>query len=204
MEKLKKQVKGITLMVLVVTIIVLLILAGVAINLTLKDGGILSQARKAANEWDLATEREQTGLMKLANELERAKSGDTSGEGGGEDTPQDLSDLIRRIQILEEKANENESKIIEKIYPVGSIYITTELGSAEDVANKFGGTWESYGQGRTLVGVGTGTDENDTDRTFAINNKGGEYNHILSIQEMPAHDHLFGKTTLAFRRVNRK
>ena len=42
--KLKKQVKGITLVALVVTIIVLLILAGVAINFTIGEDGIFRKA----------------------------------------------------------------------------------------------------------------------------------------------------------------
>ena len=46
-EKIKKQVKGITLIALVVTIIVLLILAGVAINLTIGQNGIFIRAQNA-------------------------------------------------------------------------------------------------------------------------------------------------------------
>ena len=42
---IKKQVKGITLIALVVTIIVLLILAGVALNLTIGQNGIISRAK---------------------------------------------------------------------------------------------------------------------------------------------------------------
>ena len=47
LEQLKKKNKGITLMALVVTIIVLLILAGVAINLTIGDNGIITRAQNA-------------------------------------------------------------------------------------------------------------------------------------------------------------
>ena len=46
-----KKEKGITLIALVVTIIVLLILAGVAISLTIGQGGIFDRAQKAANTW---------------------------------------------------------------------------------------------------------------------------------------------------------
>ena len=44
--KMKKQ-KGITLIALVITIIVLLILAGVSINLVIGENGILKQAQNA-------------------------------------------------------------------------------------------------------------------------------------------------------------
>ena len=44
LRKIEKQIKGITLIALVVTIIVLLILAGVALNLTIGQNGIFSRA----------------------------------------------------------------------------------------------------------------------------------------------------------------
>ena len=40
-----KEMKGITLVALVVTIVVLLILAGVSINLVLGDNGIITKAK---------------------------------------------------------------------------------------------------------------------------------------------------------------
>ena len=42
-----KEMKGITLIALVVTIVVLLILAGVSINLLLGDNGIIIKAKEA-------------------------------------------------------------------------------------------------------------------------------------------------------------
>ena len=44
---LKKTEKGITLVALVVTIVVLLILAGVSINLVLGNNGIIAKAKEA-------------------------------------------------------------------------------------------------------------------------------------------------------------
>ena len=45
--KNKRDMKGITLVALVVTIVVLLILAGVSINLVLGDNGIIKKAQEA-------------------------------------------------------------------------------------------------------------------------------------------------------------
>ena len=45
-----KKEKGITLVALVITIIVLLILAGVTISLTLGDNGLLNRAEKARDK----------------------------------------------------------------------------------------------------------------------------------------------------------
>ena len=46
-----KKENGITLVALVVTIIVLLILAGVAISLTVGDNGLFRRAQNAADTW---------------------------------------------------------------------------------------------------------------------------------------------------------
>ena len=62
-KKLKKQVKGITLIALVVTIIVMLILAGIALNLTVGDDGIFSRANKSRIEYDIAQTKETLDLI---------------------------------------------------------------------------------------------------------------------------------------------
>ena len=54
-----KRNKGITLIALVVTIIVLLILAGIAINLTVGDNGIITRAERATIIQRLAEIKEQ-------------------------------------------------------------------------------------------------------------------------------------------------
>ena len=50
----KKKQKGITLIALVITIIVLLILAGVSISMLTGENGILNQASKAAEMTEIA------------------------------------------------------------------------------------------------------------------------------------------------------
>lgn len=57
MEKIKNQ-KGITLVALVVTIIILILLAGVSINLVLGDKGIFNKAKQATEKYEIAQERE--------------------------------------------------------------------------------------------------------------------------------------------------
>ena len=59
MKKLNNDKKdGITLISLVVTIVVLLILAGVSINTVLGDGGIIKKAKEAAEKTAAAQEKE--------------------------------------------------------------------------------------------------------------------------------------------------
>ena len=55
--------KGITLIVLVITIIVLLILAGVSISMLTSHNGILTQAQNAKNRTEEAQENEANALI---------------------------------------------------------------------------------------------------------------------------------------------
>ena len=66
MDKIKKQQKGITLIALVVTIIILLILAGVSIAMLTGNNGILTQGKRAKEEQAHAAVKE--GIMLLYNE----------------------------------------------------------------------------------------------------------------------------------------
>lgn len=78
-EKLRK-VKGITLIALVITIIVLLILAGVSIAMLTGENGILTQAQNASKQTEIAEEKEQIALA--YNGVKTKKEGEdvTSGE----------------------------------------------------------------------------------------------------------------------------
>ena len=60
--KKKDRSSGITLVALVVTVVVLLILAGVALNLVLGNNGILNKAKDASQEHKQASENEQKEL----------------------------------------------------------------------------------------------------------------------------------------------
>ena len=60
-SKYKKQ-NGITLIALVITIIILLILAGVVLNLTIGENGIIAKAQQAGKNYDEASAREKLEL----------------------------------------------------------------------------------------------------------------------------------------------
>ena len=83
-RKLKKQVKGITLIALVVTIIVLLILAGIALNLTIGQNGIFSRAQTAANTWRNAETNEQLAMGELEGWMDGYMNGNGGNQGGGD------------------------------------------------------------------------------------------------------------------------
>lgn len=72
--------------------------------------------------------------------------------------------------------------LIDRIYPVGSIYISTS--STFNPQNVWGGTWRKTADGRCLIGA------NDT---YPLGSTGGEAAHYLTGNEMPPHGHSAGK-----------
>lgn len=62
---------GITLIALVVTIVILLILAGVSINLVLDNNGIIGKAKDAKDEYGKAKQNEQTDLNKVSDWIDQ-------------------------------------------------------------------------------------------------------------------------------------
>ena len=83
--------------------------------------------------------------------------------------------------ILEDKET-YEDEFLDKTYPVGSIYITT---NNTNPSNTLGGTWERYAEGRTLLGVGS----NDTDNYTTSGLTGGTENVTLATLNLSSHTH---------------
>ena len=115
---------------------------------------------------------------------------------GSNATLQSSLDELYSIADKYDELNKKINSMLDKMYPVGSIYISTNITSASDVAAKFGGTWEAYGSGRTIIGAGTGTDSNNLSQTFKEGSTGGEYKHTLTVNEMPSHTHTSKKFIL--------
>ena len=57
-----KQEKGITLVSLVITIIIMLILAGVSLSMVMGDGSLLDQANAAVDNTELGTVKDEVGV----------------------------------------------------------------------------------------------------------------------------------------------
>ena len=98
-----------------------------------------------------------------------------------------MGQAIFRISTADGKLYNNEVKVatIDDIYPVGSIFITT---STANPSTYFGGKWEKFAKGRTLVGL------DEYDYNFGeIGRTGGEKTHKLTIDEMPSHNHTFDR-----------
>lgn len=76
--------------------------------------------------------------------------------------------------------------LLDLIHPVGSIFMNT---AATNPGTTMGGTWQLVSEGRFLVGVGTGTDQNGVQKSFIPEDNAGEYVHTLTVAELAAHDH---------------
>lgn len=96
-----KENKGITMIALVITIIVLIILAGVSINIVVGDNGIITLAQKAKENTELAQIEEEKELNSIYEQLENYNS--ISG-GIGEDNNQ-LAELQNKYNKLQEEYN---------------------------------------------------------------------------------------------------
>ena len=100
------------------------------------------------------------------------------------ETIKGISSYSNVIDYIDSKFN----RFFTKIFPVGTIYTTTS--STFDPNVTFGGTWERYAKGRTLIGV----DVNDVN--FNTGEKtGGSQTTILSVGNLPAHSHYFNVNT---------
>ena len=84
-----KQERGITLIALVVTIIIMLILAGVSIKLAIDNNGVIENAKEAKDQYEQAQANDESGLNDLSSELRRqldANRNNNSGSGGSGST----------------------------------------------------------------------------------------------------------------------
>ena len=87
MKKTFKSTKGITLIALVVTIVVLLILAGVSVNALFGNSGIINKAKEAKELYEQKQQEESEEINKLNEQLgQYINKNGTEDENG--DTPE--------------------------------------------------------------------------------------------------------------------
>ena len=117
-----KKNKGITLVALVVTIVVLLILAGVSINLVLGNNGIIAKAKDAETKSAEASENDLKGMNALVSEMEGALAGNGSnGSGSGNGNTGSGNNFV--------------TKNTEVTYPGGNVWIPEGFRISKDSAS---------------------------------------------------------------------
>ena len=112
------------------------------------------------------------------------------------ETEDALNNMSESLSNLKTKVNKLSA--LDKKYPIGSIYITTDNTNP---STTLGGTWEAYGQGRTLIGMGS----NGTNNYQTISSTGGNSKVTLQSSNLPSHTHTLtplGTVTSTFNGVS--
>ena len=108
MKKLKN--KGITLVALVITIVIIIILSTIAINFTFGENGLITRAQQAA---------EMSEVSRILEQLEMAK-GSAYIDGAGDIDPDHYFDILEEEGII----NDKETDVVDN--GDGSYDVTTE------------------------------------------------------------------------------
>lgn len=85
---------------------------------------------------------------------------------------------VKLSQEVQNKLNAGANINFDKIYPVGSIYMSVNSINPSEL---FGGTWEQL-KDRFLLGAGD---------TYSAGSTAGEAAHTLTVDEIPAHNHTY-------------
>ena len=95
-QKLNKE-NGITLVALVVTIVVLLILAGITIMYTMGENSIFKKAQEAKDKTENAVKNEQEYMNSIDNMVNEYING--TGNGGGSTSTEPIDEPIENIKF---------------------------------------------------------------------------------------------------------
>ena len=185
--------KGITLIALVVTIVILLILAGVSIAMLTGDNGILSQAQNAKNKTEEAERNEKLDLLKqeeLINEtLDGVEVEQVTDEKPGELEKEDENTLvINSIEDLVVFAYDvtNRNNYSGKTVKLGTSLDFNSTKSYVDPLRTDYGKYGYNGELKTLlttgegfIPIGIGSDEVGTNSFSGIFD--GQNNQIINL-----------------------
>ena len=119
-DKIPTSNAAITLIALIITIIVLLILAGVTLSMVMGESGLFGKANKAKEQTQISTAKEIIGMQVLENEAYKSTN-DSKAKSDEE-----------LLQPIEDKLTEEGFKIENGKIKIGS----TEINIAEEIANE--------------------------------------------------------------------
>ncbi len=122
---------GITLIALVVTIIILLVLAGVTLNLALEDGGLINTAKKGIEEYDKASQKEKEELTGAAGMIQNLIDGVNGGTTPT--TPEGQKTVVTTVtEITEETVHGEDSLGNPVVIPGGFKFAGQPTDTVED------------------------------------------------------------------------
>ena len=171
--------RGITLIALVVTIVVLLILAGVSLNAIFSENGIIKRAKDAQNKMDQATQNDLDSINELNNWIDGKTNGTTGGgTTGGDANPSTTPKISTLVGTVVDKNTKAEDAYGNKItIPKGFKVVAhgTVAGSATYTysgdnipAVQDGIVIENGTDGNQFVWVPVGTIKNKNNTTNTI------------------------------------
>ena len=138
-----KSNKGITLVALVVTIIVLIILAGISINLILDDNGIITIAKQAKENTELAKVEEETELNEAYKQLE------TEGAASSDNLPYDSITKLTEFKTAIANAIEETGGVKPDTSADATIFANNIKGIVKEVTKNATATESDIAQGKT-------------------------------------------------------
>ncbi len=172
-----KKEHGITLIALVVTIVVLLILAGITINMLFSNGGIFKVAQDAANAWNQAVINEQADLDNLTEQIQNLVNGQIgggTGTGGGDEEPVDIITVTEIVQKEEgQKAKDTYGNVV--VVPKGFKVVVSEGTTVPEGIVIEDGTGTETTTGNQFVWIPVGTVHKDSNPTNDVTIKLGRY-----------------------------
>ena len=86
-----------------------------------------------------------------------------------------------------------KSRKIEPVSIGGLLITTNDYANSQEVRDGEGyGKWAKFSEGQLLLGIGSHTDKNGVTKNISMMQQLGEYDHQLTIDEMPSHNHAYG------------
>ena len=119
---------GITLIALVVTIVVLLILAGVSVNALFGNSGIIEKAKEAQNAMTKAKENDEKQIGELTNWLDNQINGTT----GGDDTPTEKPLITDSSLTSNDRTSSESTTVIAKDKKENQVVVPGGFKISED------------------------------------------------------------------------
>ncbi|MBS5857047.1 MAG: hypothetical protein KIC60_00905 [Clostridium sp.] len=180
-KEIKKSSKGVTLIALVITIIVLLILAGVSIAMLTGDNGILTQAKEAKEANIAGTEKEQIKLAMQSLKMKKQADNVSTIVTADELQNQLIADGAKNVTV---EAGENGSLVVKYAdsknqYTVnqnGEIGENGQTpGGPDKPGTETGGTLPSTADTKPFLLTGATVVEKDLSKGVVIKDSNGNY-----------------------------
>ena len=176
--------KGITLIALVVTIVVLLILAGVSVNAIFSENGIIKRAKDAQNKMDQAAENDQKGINELSNWLDSKINGNSGGNTtggnttGGDANPSTTPKISTLVGTVVDKNTKAEDAYGNKITIPKGFKVLAKGTSTESASYTYSGNNIPAVQDGIVIENGTDGNQFVWVPVGTIKNKDGSTNTI--------------------------